>query len=240
MTDSPSGARRLWRALLSGEHAHDHADCQEALPEFIEAEMAGEDAARLHPGVQAHLDSCEACDALHAGMLDALMAEAAGAIPEPAQLPPLRLPRPVRQRQWARQVAGAVLAALGKWQGDLDLAAQSFFDALARAPGRLELAPASAEFGLGSLDSEALPLVMAAYYALVDLAEGHSAAELRALADAGGLRPLLERAAHDEAHRMGLRGVPARTFAASFVALALGDVPQLLDLLSAPADSPSD
>lgn len=239
MTNRDDNIRRLRQALSSGEDPPDHAACQAALPEFVEAEMADEDMARLFPAVQAHLDICEECDALHAEMLDALLAEEAGLLPEVTELPPLNLPRPIRQRQWVRNITDATLGSLKKWRGDLDSATQAFFDALAQTSGRLDLRSPALAFGLGPTDSETLPLVMAAHYALADLIEKHPVSELRALADANRLRPLLERLAGEEARRYGLKGQTVQVFVSTFTDSALGDITRLIDLIDSSSDLPT-
>jgi hypothetical protein len=240
MSDYDDNARRLLRALSAGEEAGDHDACLAALAEFVEAEMANEDVARLFPEVQAHLDTCQECDALHAEMLDLLMADEAGLISEPDHLPPLRMPREVLIRRWARDTAGAMLDALRQGRRELDSAAQAFFDALTRATGRLDLQAQSQAFALGETDSEALPLVMASYYALAGLVEQFPAADLHAMADVEQLQPVIERAAREEARRIGLKGQTAQTFITTFVTFALNNLPHLLKLATAPPHESSD
>lgn len=43
----------------------------EILDEYVELELAGEDAARVYPGTAIHLQSCPGCRADHDGLLDA-------------------------------------------------------------------------------------------------------------------------------------------------------------------------
>lgn len=240
MPNLDDNARRLLQALSNKEAAGNHAECLAALPEFVEAEMAGDDAARLFPAVQAHLDLCESCDAVYAEMLDVRLAEEAGQIPEATHLPPLRMPYALRLRRWARELSGATLDALKQGRRELDSAAQAFFDALAQTSERLNLQSQPQAFALGQTDSEALPLVMASYYALTQLMEQHPAAALRALAQAGQLQSALERAAKEEAKRIGLQGQTAQTFIATFVTFGQNNLPQLLELATPSAPDSSD
>ncbi len=232
MSELPEGVERLFRAAR-GEH--DLAECEACragLPTFVEAEAEGEDAARVYPAVAAHLDVCEACGEEYAALLDIALAEAAGLPGAPGAAPPLVLPRPLRLRRWAHNVASAALDALQRGREELDGAAQAFFDALDGE--RLAVAERSTAFGLGPADSDALPLTMAAYYALLDLTERHGPA-LRALAEAGQLRPELERAAGEEARRAGLRGPAAEAFVSSFVDAASANEAEFLDLTADPS-----
>jgi hypothetical protein len=242
MSDSGDNARRLLRALSTGEEVGDHAACLAALAEFLEAEMADEDVARLFPEVQAHLDICEECDALHTEMLDLLMADELGLIPELDHLPSLRMPREVLVRRWARNAAGAALDALRQSRRDLDSAAEAFFDALAQTPGRLGLQEISLAFGLGESDSEALPFVAAAYYALAGISREveKTSLDLQSKAEAGQLPGMLERTAREEAERVGLRGEAAQTFARALVVYALSNLAQLADLTKSSPDTLSD
>jgi hypothetical protein len=47
----------------------------EILDQYVELELAGEDAAARFPGLAAHLRSCPDCRVDHEGMLDAVSAE---------------------------------------------------------------------------------------------------------------------------------------------------------------------
>ena len=44
--------------------------CFELLDEYVESELAGEDAPARFPGMRAHLDGCPACHEDHASLLD--------------------------------------------------------------------------------------------------------------------------------------------------------------------------
>lgn len=241
MSHEHDPARRLIRALSNQPAPEDHAVCQAALSEFIEAEIAGDDTGRLFPEVQSHLDICEECDALHTAMLDVFLADEANQIPEPERAPTLRLPAAVRLRHWATETAGRALDALRQSREDLEGAVQAFFKALAQSSGRLELRTSPQAFGLGESESEALPLVMAAYYTVVNVSRQlrRAGLELAPLVERGGAQPIFERAAREEAARVGLKGPAAQQFVQAFVAQALGDLPQftaLLDTVPLPSD----
>ncbi|GIK77126.1 MAG: hypothetical protein KJ006_06315 [Thermoleophilia bacterium] len=50
--------------------------CFEVLDEYVELELAGEDAAALMTGLRAHLDGCPACREDHASLRDLVAADA--------------------------------------------------------------------------------------------------------------------------------------------------------------------
>lgn len=233
MSKASRNLTRLFRAVGA---EHDPAACDECraqLPSFVEAEMAGEDAAALYPTVMDHLATCADCDAEYATLLDLLMKDAAGELPEPATYPKAKLPSALRLRRLARKIAQSALAALAPERAqELALAAQTFFEQAARSSERLTLRNAALPMGLGGLDSETLPTLMAAYYSLNTILEKHTADELRALSEIGALENVLRQIARDEAKRYDLRGKIEAAFVDSFVKQALADVPLLLDLAS--------
>lgn len=77
MTDSRDNARRLFRAVQDTESA-EHEACRAVLAAYVEAQVAGQDADSLYPNVQAHLDTCEDCDAEYAIMVDLARGEERG------------------------------------------------------------------------------------------------------------------------------------------------------------------
>lgn len=233
MSDMPEGLNRLFRAASSEHNPEGCDECRGWLPSFVEAETAGEDVSLLYPQVLAHLDTCADCDEEYAALLDLALMEAQGQLPQPGEYAELRLPRPLRLRRLVRQITQAVLAALDPESiGDLGPVAQAFFEQLAETPGRLTLQKAALPMGLGGLESETLPTLMATYYTLTTLLEKHSAVELQTLAEQGGLEKELRQTARQEAKRQALRGKAERVFVDHFVQQALGDLSSLINLAS--------
>jgi predicted anti-sigma-YlaC factor YlaD len=56
-------------------------ECFEQLDRYIELQLAGADADRLVPGMEAHLEGCPACREEHESVRDLVMVHAAGSSP---------------------------------------------------------------------------------------------------------------------------------------------------------------
>lgn len=221
MNQPEENARRVLRAVAGAEAPGEHEAWLTQLPEYVEDELAGEDLAQRYPELQAHLDQCESCSQVYAEMVDLALAEAAGQLPEVANLPPLELPPPARLSDFVRRVAGATLDALSRKQSELDGALRRFFEALPGATAPLEPAATAQAFGLGQPDTPALALVIASYYAFTAVAGEVGPVQPGRAADEHALRRRLDAAARAEAHRVGLTAGEVGPFAATFVKLAL-------------------
>jgi hypothetical protein len=75
MTDHSEHPDRLLGRLLGPEGPElGCEECFELLDVYVEAELAGEDAGRRVPGMQAHLRGCPACAEEHDSLRALLMA----------------------------------------------------------------------------------------------------------------------------------------------------------------------
>ena len=221
-------ARRLLRALEGLETAGAHEAWLAGLPDYVEAELAGEDAARLYADLHAHLDRCEACSLVYAELLDWALAEAAGKLPVIETLPPVRLPPPARQAAARQRADAARVAAERRSRRAPDRAHRRFVEALATATGPLEPAAAVHVFGLGPADTPAVRLVLAGYYALEAAARQAAAGDWPAEVKVE-VRKRLEAAALTEARRMKLSADESAAFVAAFGLVVLEELDQFLD-----------
>jgi hypothetical protein len=101
MMDSNSLRRkrleRLARLVTGSQDNTACAECRKQLPDYVETESAGQDAAELYPQVRQHLETCLECQQLYAEQLDIARLEATDALPQLAQTPHFDLsflPRP--------------------------------------------------------------------------------------------------------------------------------------------------
>ena len=71
--------RELLRRLLRPEGPEvTCAECFELLDEYVELELAGEDADRRLPGMRAHMQGCPACNEDHESLRDFVLLESQG------------------------------------------------------------------------------------------------------------------------------------------------------------------
>ena len=110
-TPPDARARALAHALLAAPNPAACERCLDALEAYTDAQLDGEDYAAQLPEVAAHLDSCVDCALSYAVLYEVRLAEAHGALPAVAHMPPpdLRflLPRPTLDEL----LAGAVQRA---------------------------------------------------------------------------------------------------------------------------------
>jgi hypothetical protein len=196
--DRDAAHRRLLTALLAEPNAGDHQAAQDRLPEFAEAELAGQNAAALFPDVQAHLDACDDCSQLYAELLDMLLAEESGefgaAAPAPAGWPASLL-----LRRTVRAVAAGIFAQLSLSQSELERAlANVFDDHLPQMVRGHLLAEPAADYATAR---EAAQVVAAAYNATTILTAA-SPASLLAEQSHGGVPALVHNVTLAQAHHV--------------------------------------
>ncbi len=79
----PASWRRLGTAVWeSTDTTVTHIECLSGLPEYIEAEVAGELVAQLYPNIKHHLDWCETCASEYLDLLEVALAEQRHALPK--------------------------------------------------------------------------------------------------------------------------------------------------------------
>jgi len=130
----PAPLRRLGNALWNQtDEPLSHAECLEQLPEFIDAELAGEAMAKRLPRVKHHLDQCDACSAEYAELLETEWAEQRGALARPTNMPRPNLdflPQPIPALsdvvlQLAQQLIAVINPARAR---ELSVIAATFFE----------------------------------------------------------------------------------------------------------------
>ncbi|MFL5802577.1 MAG: zf-HC2 domain-containing protein [Roseiflexaceae bacterium] len=168
MTRATPDKREAARLLQALEQSDDLA-CEQAhdlLPALVDAELAGEDvdAAPEYAALLRHLDQCEACATLYAGMSDSLAALADTAVPLPADRP-----APPAFFAPARQSENVVLRVLGGLARHFELVLHT--PQLALGPATLGGGPDTPLF-VGTLpEVEGSPLVSVSLSVEGDLAD---------------------------------------------------------------------
>jgi hypothetical protein len=234
MTSPDERARRLLRALAEAdtESVAAHEACEDALPNLIEAELAGEALEPRFATVLAHLDVCKRCADLHADLLDGLLAERAGQLPQPERLPAVVLPGPVRLRALVSRVVAAALEGLRTGQHELAGAAEAFFEELGAGLQPLQVMPATQAFGLGTMETPTLPLLLATYNTLARVAEERPRSDWQAVLTRGELQAWLDAAAQVEARRANLRAAEAAQLLRALQMVAAADPAELAAVLA--------
>ncbi len=198
----PLDVRRLARLLAGDEdETMTHQECQNMLPEYVDAEIAGEDLAMKYPQVKQHLDLCDVCSQQYADLLELVDAERTGKIPVSIRIPnpDLSFLNVPTFSEFVKQKAQAVLSAIAPDQvPDLESIADTFFRRIGSS-GELSLSASAAQsmgFGLGDLGTplNTLAVTFAATRALVD---SLSAADVDALCE----QNLLEQRAEERARK---------------------------------------
>jgi hypothetical protein len=156
-------AARLLQALTPT----DELTCEQAgdlLPALVDAELAGEDvdAAPEYAALLRHLDQCEACATLYAGMADDLAALTDPAVPLPAAQPPAFFAP-------ARQSENVILRVLGGLTRRFELVLRP--PQLTAGPATLGSGPNIALFAGTLPEVEGDPLVSVSLNVEGDLAE---------------------------------------------------------------------
>jgi hypothetical protein len=187
-----SPLRRLGRALIAYRDAGmTCAQCQDELPDYVEAEMAGEDPVTLYPAVQRHLDLCAECGEIYADLLEVAWLEERGELPAPVQVPgpDLSFLREARRGQLAMRVAeltvGMVQELLATWAPDvlheLSIVAEVFQERVQELGPRLTLQPAQQlALGFGPGESRALQAMVAVFASTMQAVQAESLDEKEA------------------------------------------------------------
>ena len=243
---------RLARATFGDAgDALSHQDCIDALPEYVDAEIAGERLTEKFPQVKRHLDSCGNCSEQYAELLGLTLAERVGEIPTPAKipepdlafLPPLSEPVPVISfSEFVKQKAAAILQAVAPTElPDLSGIVDSFFK-------RIDLLDAGSVFlggkfafsrrtaqamGLGADElTRPVATLAVAYSATGKLVESLTPDNVDSLAAQNALGRRAEERALLAAQELNIKPALAEDIAREFAALVAAD-PQTLRALIA-------
>ena len=195
--------------------------CQDLLPGFVEAEMAGERVSDSFPDVWRHLMVCEDCSALYADLLEITMLEVADELPIPESMPAPDLSfltsRAVRDK--TRAIARTILTrTMPESLGDFDWLIGLIIDrAEALGEGFHIRANSQVALAFGGEIPPSVPVIAATFKATQAL--------LRELSEDEGvweseLDALIERTALEEARDLGLGRSEAKAFASEYVLAA--------------------
>src|SRR3954454_6371386 len=117
LDEASRAARRLAQVLVTHDDPDACAACQEALDDYIGAQLAAQDYAGQVPAVAAHLDACVDCAEEYALLYELRVAETHG--PVPATIPQFNLdflPAPTPQQPHTS--LGTMLAAAVQRTGE--------------------------------------------------------------------------------------------------------------------------
>jgi len=110
-TQPDARAHALAHTLLAAPDQAACDACLDALDGYVDAQLAGQGYAALLPAVAAHLDGCVDCAQSYAVLYEVRLAEASGALPVPAHIPPPDLGFLAGRPTLAELLAGAVRRA---------------------------------------------------------------------------------------------------------------------------------
>lgn len=225
--DKPEPVQRLGDALWGPvETDISHDECRAALPQFVEAQVAGEDAAAQFPRVQRHLDHCEDCGEEYALLVDLELAEQGGELGVEGGLPaPAFTYQEARSPElnrivveWARALVAFLAPASA---GDLDRAADRFFATLKPRQANETRAAYGAALGIDQEPGdEAFTLLALTFATTQELTEQVSRQEFEDWRAQDRLGAELETRADACAREMGLDAARARDFANAYAQVA--------------------
>ncbi|MBI4674681.1 MAG: hypothetical protein HY741_23805 [Chloroflexi bacterium] len=236
----PPSLQRLGDALWNPDDEQlSHAACRAALPEFVDAELAGDAVAKLYPAVKHHLDRCDECGREYAELLDTAWAEQRGALVKPRAMPRPDLsflPQPPSTRslpeivlEWTRRLLPTF--APGR-ERELAVIADTFFTRVAPLKTFELRAGAVQAMGLGRREtSPALETLAACYVATQQLVSQTTRQELDAWLAQGTFAQNVETRARDAAQQIGIPRKQAASFARAYAAQIAQDPSALKELL---------
>ncbi len=175
----PTAVVHLARLVVGeADESITHEECQGLLPEYVDAEIAGEDIAVKYTQVKRHLDWCDDCSEQYAELLELILSDRAGQISIPASIPDPDLSFLNTQApafpEFVKQKAIAILTVLASSEvPDLVSIADTFFRRVESLGGHFSLsAGTSKAMGFGSGESgmplTTLAVVFSTTRALVD------------------------------------------------------------------------
>ncbi len=233
----PPDVLRLLRAAAGEvDESMTHQECQDLLPEYVDAEIAGEDIASKYPQVMRHLDLCENCSGRYADLLELQSAESEGLVPVPSLVPdPGPVPPPVLSfPEFVRQKAAAILSALSPDRvQELESVANTFFRRIVPSGARFSLTFDAAKamgFGPGELDTP-LTILIVTFATTQTLVDSLSLDQINALAAQNLLGKKIEEYALQSAREFHISEKTAREIAEQFAAAVAADPSALRQLI---------
>ncbi|MBN1314530.1 MAG: zf-HC2 domain-containing protein [Anaerolineales bacterium] len=240
LPDQPSGLLDLGRSLV-GRNFFNERDCdacQQALPEYIEAELNGQPLRQLYPETARHLDFCPDCGQMYADLLEmAIQVEEESptiftSMPalDLSFLPPLVFPEKLRQvvEKLSKEMVDRLIP---EFQASFASASQSFFRQVKELGPKLQL-KIGQQYALAFGDQIPPPLqsIAAVYAATESIVNTLTVDELTE--ELSGVRPprLLKKRARSSARAMGLGGKEAKQWVEQYILLAQENAADILEL----------
>ncbi len=214
---------RLAQLVAGSQDARACAQCRERLPDYVEAESEGQDAAQLYPQVRQHLEICLACQKQYADQLTLARQEASNELPQLAQSPRFDLSfLPSRRspafEQTVYESAKRILqSARPDYVAELEAVRDRLLEILDNLADRLSLQAPATVPALGFADQ--VPAARWVVATLIGLEKARAAAtreEIERLKSANKLREFLSSRAQEAAQQAGLGRGDARKFASAF------------------------
>ncbi|MDH7487118.1 MAG: zf-HC2 domain-containing protein [Anaerolineae bacterium] len=233
-----SGWQRLAQALTGQPDSRlTCVACEEALPAYVDDEIAGLDVARRHPEIKHHLDLCEACASTYARLQQlAWQMEQYPVPPAPASALDLGfLPRLTWQEKMREVISGLaeeLTAMLAPQDMDiLDAIRDTLFarlETLGKAFQVQEAAPAA--LGLDSEAPEGLRILATTYLATLEVAGASPATALQERMQDTQWVARLRRRVESIARETGMTRRGARDLAQRYVELVTSRPQVLIEL----------
>ncbi len=207
---SPAMNKLARAALGESEDGLTHQECIDALPAYVDLELANERVAAKFPRVKRHLDTCDDCSAQYAELLETALAAQEGRIPTAVTTPAPDLSFLTTLPDFVKQIAAKILAAIAPNQvPDLSVISEVFFERINTLGGKFVLQPSAIrELGFDSGElSEALVTLAVTYAATQAIIASLAPNEIDALAAQNHLCEKIEELARTAAR--SVQGEPA-------------------------------
>ncbi len=218
-----SSRLRHLRQVIAGVQESQEAcnQCRKLLPDYVDAESEGHNAAQLYPQVRQHLETCLACQGQYADQLDMVRLEATNQLPQLAQTPRFDLsflPQPVLPAQMVYDSARAILqSAYSKYVPDLELAKDRLITIFSNLISQLQPLQISSPQTLGFAgETTSIQWAVATLIGLDKIRTSISREEIERLKASGELHKFLSSIAQDAAKQAGIKNREAHKFAETF------------------------
>lgn len=217
---------RLARLLASPKQSEaDCAWCRAQLPEYVEAEVEGRDAARAYPDVREHLESCLECQELYGDNLALVQVESANQLPQLVSTPQfdlsfLRQPVPSFGEQIYGLAFYIIQTARSSWQEELELIKAQLIKVFTPLADQFSFEAAiSQPVGLALGFGDEIPSARWAVATLVGIQmirAKKKRREIEELQSSGQLGRFLAEVGTAAAKQAGLKGREAKDFSKAF------------------------
>jgi len=215
-------------------------ECRDALPSYVDAEIAGEDTSALFPAVKQHLDLCHGCATEYVDLLEISLLETEGTLPIPDSYPspdlsflPTSVPAFEIARTFILQAAERAVTVLSpRTLGELTIVSEVFFAKVSSLSESIAFAH-HPEFALafGGETPKSLRVLAAAFSATVEIITNLSTQEIVEQTRQDRASSHIWDRAWQEAKEAGLSSSEAEMFATEYLKLANANVNTLCSLV---------